>query len=508
MRRGPIELYVGLFAMAGLAILIFFTVKVGSASLGKEYTVPITASFAQASGVEPRTPVKLAGVKVGEVSDIRIENNRAKLTLALKPDVAIPSDSRAEVKTLGLIGETYIQLVPGTSTQTLAKGGAIANTAEPTDIEALLGSLTGVGDNLKAITDSLRNVIAREQTETDLKEIVSNVRALTAGLKEVVDHSGGKIDSVLANLDQMTGGARDVITENREDLHQLIASFRHVSEQLDQILAANRGNVDSSLASVREATQKLDQTLASTSSIMDKIDKGQGTIGKLVNDDAIGNKVGDSLDSLGDLLGTPRRLQTSFGYRGEWLASSEEAKNYLSVKIQPRRDRFYLLEFVSNPLVRVRDVTTVEETTVEGNPPFTTGPPPYHYTTTTRKLSAKDDNLQFSAQIAQRVDDLVLRGGIIESSGGVGADYLLFDDRLSLDVDAFDFAPDDRDNFNLKLGARFQFYPNLYVLGGVDDVLNDRTKFETGRSAFLGAGFTFTDEDLKTLLLKAPIPGF
>ncbi len=508
MKRGPIELYVGLFAMAGLAILIFFTLKVGSSSLGRQYTQPLIVSFVQATGVEVRTPVRLAGVKVGEVSDITIEDRRAKLTLMVRPDVFVPADTRAEIRTQGLIGETYIQLKPGASNTPLAAGGEFTNVGEPTDLDALVNNLAGVGDNLKAITDSLRNVIARDQTESDLKEIVANVRALTAGLKEIVDHSGGKIDSVLANIDQMTGGARDMIGENREDIHALIVSFRHVSEQLDQLIAANRGNVDASLASVKEATDKLNDTLGSTSSIMAKIDRGEGTVGKLISDEALGNKMGDSLDSLGDLLGSPRRLQVEFGYRGEYLTDAEEAKHYTSIKVQPRRDRYYLLELVSNPLIRVSDSTTIEETTVDGNPPFVTGPPPYHYTTTTKKVNARDDNVQFNAEIAQRIDDLVVRGGIIESTGGLGLDYMLFDDRLKLGMDFFDFAPDDRDTFNLKLAARFEFYPNLYVLGGMDDVLNDRTPYKTGRSPFFGVGFTFTDEDLKTLILKAPTPSF
>ncbi len=510
VKRGPIELYVGIFAMAAVAILIFFTIKVGSSSLSSQYSVPMTVSFVQATGVEVRTPVRLAGVKVGEVSDVRIEDRRAKLTLMISPGVFVPSDTRAEIRTQGLIGETYIQLKAGSSNIPLASGGNFTNVGEPTDLDALVNNLSGVGDNLKAITDSLRNVIARDQTESDLREIVSNVRALTEGLKEVVDRSGGKIDSVLGNLDQMTGGARDMIAQNREDLHELIANFRNVSAQLDQILAQNRGKVDDTLASVRDATQKLDTTLASASSVMDKIDKGQGTIGKLINDDAMGNKVNDSLDSLGDLLGTPRRLQTTFGYRAEYYTNAAETKNTFGLTIQPRRDRFYLLEITSNPLVRVKDKTTVETVNVEGNPPFVTGPPPYNYTTTTTRLNATDDNLEFTAQIAQRIENLVIRGGIIETTGGIGADYHLFDDHLLLSVDAYDFSPDEkaRVNPNLRFTAKIEPYPHLLLMGGVDDTFNDPTQYKTGRNAFFGGGFTFTDEDLKTLLLKAPMPNF
>src|SRR5262249_14621797 len=110
VKRGPIELYVGLFAMAAVAILVFFTIKVGSSSLGKQYSVPMTVSFVRAAGVGVRTRVRFAGDKAGEGGAIRIENRRAKLTLMIAPGVFVPDDTRAEIRTQGLIGETYIQL--------------------------------------------------------------------------------------------------------------------------------------------------------------------------------------------------------------------------------------------------------------------------------------------------------------------------------------------------------------------------------------------------------------
>ncbi len=118
----------------------------------------------------------------------------------------------------------------------------------------------------------------------------------------------------------------------------------------------------------------------------------------------------------------------------------------------------------------------------------------------THEVKSERDRLKFNAQIAKRYQDLVLRGGIIESSGGVGLDYYLFDDRLKLTLQAFDFDIDRR--AHLKAGVDLSFFKYLYLTAGYDDFISD----EGMSSFFVGAGLVFTDDDIKYLLISAPVP--
>ena len=120
--------------------------------------------------------------------------------------------------------------------------------------------------------------------------------------------------------------------------------------------------------------------------------------------------------------------------------------------------------------------------------------------TTETKKEIEKDKLKFSAQIAKRYYNLGLRGGLFESSGGVAADYYLFDDRLVLSMEAFDFDPDE--NPHLKFKANYTPFQYLYLTGGFDDFISDEGK----ESVFFGMGLQFSDQDLKTLLSGAPIP--
>jgi phospholipid/cholesterol/gamma-HCH transport system substrate-binding protein len=110
------------------------------------------------------------------------------------------------------------------------------------------------------------------------------------------------------------------------------------------------------------------------------------------------------------------------------------------------------------------------------------------------------DALKFSAQIAKRYYDIAFRGGLFESTGGLAIDYYFFDDRLTFSMEAFDFDPDR--NAHLKFKADFTPFQHIYLIAGYDDFISNQGK----ESFFVGAGISFSDEDIKSLLTNIPIP--
>jgi len=108
------------------------------------------------------------------------------------------------------------------------------------------------------------------------------------------------------------------------------------------------------------------------------------------------------------------------------------------------------------------------------------------------------DKIYISAEYAKRFDNLLLRGGIIESTGGVGIDYYLNSDRFILSSEIYDFnAVNDirGNNPHLNIAAKYIYLKHLEFLTGIDNILNTKA-----RSFFLGMGIKFGDNDLKTLL--------
>ncbi len=142
MTRSTLDLWVGFFVLIGCAALIFLALKVGNlsaASFSDNYR--IEASFSNIGGLKVRAPVKVAGVVVGRVVDVRYDNARfeAAVTMAIDAKYEFPRDTSAEILTSGLLGEQYIGLEPGGDMRMLANGDKLKLTQSAVVLEKLIG---------------------------------------------------------------------------------------------------------------------------------------------------------------------------------------------------------------------------------------------------------------------------------------------------------------------------------------------------------------------------------
>lgn len=142
MNRTVLDLWVGLFVIAGIAALLFLALKVGSMSaVSSADSYEVVARFDNIGGLKPRAPVKSAGVVVGRVSDIRFDNEtyEAAVTLRLDKRYAFPKDTSAAIMTSGLLGEQYIGLEAGGDSVKLKDRDRILITQDAVVLENLIG---------------------------------------------------------------------------------------------------------------------------------------------------------------------------------------------------------------------------------------------------------------------------------------------------------------------------------------------------------------------------------
>jgi phospholipid/cholesterol/gamma-HCH transport system substrate-binding protein len=496
MTNLSIEAKVGFFVVVGILVLAYMSMKVGTFKYGPDQGYDVYGYFESAEGLVRGVPVEIAGVEVGRVRDITLEEGKAKVTLQLDPDVQIGDDVQAAIRTKGVLGDKYVELVQGAPTAPPVKpGGRIHNTTSPTNIDSLLLQLNSIGRDIKELTRSFSGVLGGEEGKTSLKIIVENLRDLTLTLNQTVQNNRGNIDRTLDNFAVFSDDLRDISGGNKEALKEMLVNFRETSAQLREAITAfsriaakiDRGEGSiGKLVNEEDTVETMNQTLVALKEIAEKINRGEGTLGKLVQEDETVDNLNSTLTSINDFLQKEESFQTFLDYRGEYLFDNDDMKSYLSLRIQPKEDKYYLIQVVDDPAGRKKE--TVTTTTTGG------------VSTTQTKTEIEKDELKFSAQIAKRYYDLGLRGGLFESTGGAAADYYFFDDHLVLSLEAFDFDSDE--NPHLKFKADFTPFRFVYVTGGVDDFISD----EGNESVFVGVGLHFSDQDLKTLLSGAPIP--
>lgn len=140
MHRVKLELIVGLFMVAGFLSFAYLAVKLGNVGVFSNDGYELTARYTSISGLKPDAPVELAGVKIGKVANIRLDNKEALavVTLSIDKGISIQDDSIASIRTAGLIGDKYIKIAPGGGERILQGGDDITETESAVDIEELI----------------------------------------------------------------------------------------------------------------------------------------------------------------------------------------------------------------------------------------------------------------------------------------------------------------------------------------------------------------------------------
>jgi phospholipid/cholesterol/gamma-HCH transport system substrate-binding protein len=270
-----------------------------------------------------------------------------------------------------------------------------------------------------------------------------------------------------------------------------------ITGNLRGILEENRSSLKSSVDNLDRSLAKLDRTMDNVESISGKIERGEGTIGKLVNDEQTVDELNEAIGSINGLLGDVNRLKLDIGVRAELYGSNQAAygpesssKGYLSVQLQPLKDRFYRLELVDNPRgirTRTKDYITREENG--------------QITYIEEERLEVEQSLQFSAQVVQRFYDTLFKIGLFENSFGLGVEQLFGrDEQYRTYLDVWDIGGEF--GTHLKAGASWRFHSNLFVTAGADDFISEEESF---RDYFIGIGVTFNEDVLKPFLSSVPL---
>lgn len=504
------EAKVGLFVLLGVVILTYMTFTVSGLQLVGEKGYRLFASLDSVAGLEEKAPVKIAGVEVGRVEKIALADGQARITLRINPDVQIRSGAKVGLKATGLLGDKYLELTPGPMTAVYLKDGEeVEQTEAVADLDKLINQFSGVAEDIKAVSNSLKNSFGTQEGEDSLKETLANIRDLSSNLNRLVANNDEKFSRTMTNLDQLTASLNETVRDNRAPLTntlanveefskalkadgpQLVKSLNSLSQNLESFISDNKANVKDSLENIKGAAAKAQDAIDSINRLAQKVERGEGTMGKLFTDDKAYNSIASAADGIDNFIKKQEAFRTIVGFRSEYLTHDSDWKSYFSLELKPRDDKYYLFEIVSDPRGKrkLKDRTT----TVNGS------------TTYGRDITYQEQ-VKFSAQFVKRFDNnIALRAGLIESTGGVGLDYYMFNDKLKLSAEAFDMNDNFKDkgnkNAHLKATAQYSFFRNFFISAGYDNPLNsDRD------NVFIGAGFTFDDEDLKYILKSVPIP--
>ena len=138
MKKFDLEFAVGLFILAGILCLGYLSIKLGKMEVVGTKGYELYAFFSNSGGLKTGSSIQIAGVEVGRVKDITLDNYQARVAIHLSEKIKIQEDAIASIKTKGLVGEKYIEITPGGSKEIIKPGGRIRETQPAVDFEELI----------------------------------------------------------------------------------------------------------------------------------------------------------------------------------------------------------------------------------------------------------------------------------------------------------------------------------------------------------------------------------
>ncbi len=508
---------VGLFVLIISAIAGYLIIMFNGKGFGvqtKEYSI----YFNSVEGLSPGADVQVKGVKAGKVDSISIEGNRVKVVITVRKDIPVYRDAKAYIKTLGLMGDKFVYIDPGSpDTGELASGSSIQQAQIYASSEDMMSAVSQAAEKIANFVDNLNQAIEKGKLEelitnirvlakhTDelvqenrksVRETIENIKALSAALRRDLPVLIAKIEKAADNIGRIAG-------ENREDIRELIRNLRAVSKALKEktpkvldtmnrtvavigdTVEENRGNIKKTIEHLEKSAEKFEKILA-------YVEQGKGTLGKLIKEDKLYEDVRGGIKSFTKPFALVERSKLDIMLYGEKHTGNKDVKAGIAAMFSSRPDRYIYIGLLSNS----NGAVTTKYV--------------YRTDTGTRTELKKDYNILFDIQYARKFLDwndkeFWVRAGIKDATADAGID-LKYNKNLWFTSDLYNFdrdeVPGEPKNPQLDIGFRYTFdrYP-LFIKAGASDIMNDRY-----RGIFIGGGFLFSDDDLKYLLGAMPKP--
>jgi phospholipid/cholesterol/gamma-HCH transport system substrate-binding protein len=295
---------VGLFVLVCLAVVAGLVWKFGklSPSTGRRY--PLVVTFENVSGLIPDANVMYAGVSVGKVREIKLDDTgkfRALVTLGISEGTKIRRDAKFVINQSGLLGDRYVDIVPGAGdAEPLKPGETVAGTTS-VDLTEVIRSVVDVlhqaGGTIERVNGMLQRIDGAIKRVDEITLSTQNLNHVSSTLAQ--------IDVTTSNAAGLTGDLRGLVKESRGSVTNTLAVLSAASEnvrgttrRVDDFVRDAQGDVKQLMKNLDESTKNLTESTQRLNAILLRLEKGEGTAGKLLTDTALYNELMQVLRNL------------------------------------------------------------------------------------------------------------------------------------------------------------------------------------------------------------------
>lgn len=282
MPRANIEVKVGLTVVLAVVILVAGLLWIKGYRFGHQfYTVQI--QFSDIGTLDRGDPVLVTGVNRGKVKAVELYHGQVLVTINLGDDVILKTDAEFAVKNIGLMGERFVDVRPG-------QADSLLDLAQPalgyydTGIPEVMGVLGRMVSETHDLVQAIRATLGSDGTLSGFAETIENARQLSGELKETVTENREAIEMAARDISAAARSMRDLVGDNRGQIEQAVGRF------------------DTASVALIRFTDQLDTLAGSMNTLLARVENGEGSLGLMLADDDLYNKLKTAAQDLDVLI--------------------------------------------------------------------------------------------------------------------------------------------------------------------------------------------------------------
>jgi phospholipid/cholesterol/gamma-HCH transport system substrate-binding protein len=275
--KNSLETRLGFFFALVIIAAFILLEMIGAGALLTRGT-ELQARFGAVRDLKVGDPVKLAGVPVGRVRKISIQQGKVEVKMDVSPEAGVRTDSIATIQFAGLMGQNFVSLTFGSEKAPLAEKGATLESREQPDLSQIMSKLESVADGVQNMTKSFSG---------------DEISKLFGPFTDFLKQNQPKIAAILGNVQNITGS----ISEGQGTVGKLIHDAT-----LYQTALTTVSNLNQTVSDVKPLADDARATVAEARTIMGGISRGEGSAGKLVKDERLYSNLADASSNLKDIL--------------------------------------------------------------------------------------------------------------------------------------------------------------------------------------------------------------
>lgn len=498
--KSSIQIKVGLLIIASFFVFVFLLFQSANwpwISSGDE--IPI--HFSTISDLRVGAMVQISGVQVGKITDIRLLDNKVEVMTRIDDAFeTLRKGCKINIEMVGLVGETYINITNAVASnppltpddlpltgsgltgimgimqradkalEKTTEAVSILENVDKEDIETIISSLKKLIDqtdelsgqmlsNLNGVVGEIDGAVKGyqkelnqtisdvndivAQTQTSISKISESLDRFSQGLNRLLDDNSGKVEETVANFGQLSENLNSDTEKLFKELSDLKSELSRLVNSTQGVIDKDAGKIDQLIDNLNRSAQNINELSDKLDKVLTKIDEGDGTVAKLLNEPESIEKLNSTLTSadaaikefisLSDKISrktdTVKMPSFRWDYELRYSSLSETLRNELAFSMQRSKNQRYLIG-----------------------------------------LSSIGKELDYDFQYERSFGALSARVGFIRSKPGLGFDYWLLSKRLGFSLEGIGITEKEP---AIDLETKLRFLPNWFIILGVHDLIGE-----------------------------------